>query len=293
MILSGYFFKKSASIHDILIYVYKKIKGLYLPFCKWVLLFILLHNFLLRFGIGNDIYSIQDQVFCMLKSCVTFVGTEPVLVGFWFIKALFTACIALCVMFYIIDKMKMNEVIIPIILVFLLSLQLLLEWNNKTYKGMFYGALFLYIGYVYHKIIKMNCKVTWFFICVCFFVVLILSQCYNNINNTEMLLVDKTTIFPFILTGTLGSIMILMVSQKICACHFVIRDALCFIGDNTMIILALHYVIIIIWKNYISSFILNVYLQNFTGCIMGVIFPILLIFIYKSLRNKVFRIFDI
>lgn len=223
----------------------------------------------------------------MFKSCATFVGTEQILVGFWFIKALFTACIALCVMFYINDKMKINEVAVPVILIFLLTLQLLLEWNNKTYKGMFYGALFLYIGYVYHKITKVNYKATWFLISICFFAVLILSRCYNSINNTEMLLVDKMTFFPFIFSGTLGSIMVLMVSQKICSCHLVIRDLLCFIGDNTMIILALHYPIIIIWKNYISAFRLNVYIQNFTECIIGIVLPLLLLSIYNSLRHKI------
>ena len=285
-ILSGYFFKGPNNFQDMRKYTYKKIKSLYLPFCKWVLLFILLHNFLLEYGIGHTKYSVSDIIFCTLKSIVSFVSTETILVGFWFIKALFTACIILAILFYIKTILKIHELAIPLILLFFISIQFFYGLNNLTIKGMMYGALFLYIGYIYHKYCKDGNKASWLIICICFLTILLLSQCYDDIHNTEMLLVDKTTLFPFTVTGTMGSIMILMISEKVCHVNVIIKNILCYIGNNTMIILALHYPIIHIWNYHIQQFIHSDSILNLTGCIIGITLPIALVLVYNFIRNK-------
>lgn len=49
-ILPGYLFKMER-IEDSLLYVQKKIKGLYFPYVKWMLAFLLLHNLFWYIGV--------------------------------------------------------------------------------------------------------------------------------------------------------------------------------------------------------------------------------------------------
>lgn len=83
-VLSGYFFKAPQNFTELLKFTRKKIIGLYLPYLLWTILFVFLHNFLLKFGIGELAYSWNAAIGCVCRSALTFVTTEKVLVGFWF-----------------------------------------------------------------------------------------------------------------------------------------------------------------------------------------------------------------
>ena len=62
-VCSGYFFKEIANKTSLLTFCRKRIKGLYLPYLKWSLLFLLLHNVFRHFNItGSKIYHAQDYI---------------------------------------------------------------------------------------------------------------------------------------------------------------------------------------------------------------------------------------
>lgn len=107
-VLSGYFFKAPQNFTQLLKFTKKKIIGLYLPYLLWTILFVFLHNFLLKFGIGEQVYSWNAAIGCVSRSAVTFVTTEKVLVGFWFLKSLFSACIFLAVILLVTRKIRLD-----------------------------------------------------------------------------------------------------------------------------------------------------------------------------------------
>lgn len=64
-VLSGYFFKTPRSLRDLFVFLKKKIIGLYLPYLLWSTSFILLHNFLLKYDIGENAYSLSTMICCL------------------------------------------------------------------------------------------------------------------------------------------------------------------------------------------------------------------------------------
>lgn len=94
-------------------FVIKRFKGLYKPFVKWGLIFLVLHNLFFYLNIYNDefgfrgivqhLYTWQE----MLKKAVSIVtrmsDTEQLLGGYWFLKSLFWGSL---IAFFIIYNVK-------------------------------------------------------------------------------------------------------------------------------------------------------------------------------------------
>lgn len=96
--VSGYCFKDKY-LSDNKTFVMKRIKGLYVPFVKWSLLFLVLHNafFYLniyngQFGFKGDVshlYTLKETLFNSAKILLAMTETEQLLGGYWFLKELF------------------------------------------------------------------------------------------------------------------------------------------------------------------------------------------------------------
>lgn len=266
-VLSGYFFKAPQNLKDLLKFAKKKITGLYIPYLSWTILFILLHNFLLNFEIGEITYDSKELLLCIFNSAFTFVSSERVLVGFWFLKALFSASLFLAIFLFLAKKFQLNVSHVAIISMSLVAILMLFEIANKTLLGMFLGAFFLGVGYYVRKA-KFEMKLdrwTWIFLFCSF--VFILSRIFCNIHDTEMLFVDKYTFLPFSISGTLGSVMVMLISQRVVSYkNSKMFGLIRYIGDHTLIILALHYPLIKIFDFY---FILNINGLNSIRLISG------------------------
>lgn len=92
-VCSGYFFKNITDSPTLLSFYKKKAKGLYLPYLKWSLVFLLLHNSLCKLNITNDIiYQPNDYIKQFLK-LITMTDYELLIRPFWFIKELFLGSI--------------------------------------------------------------------------------------------------------------------------------------------------------------------------------------------------------
>lgn len=253
-VLSGYFFKIPKSAIDFILFLKKKLWGLYFPYLLWTIFFILLHNLLLKYEIGEEVYSFPMMASCLAKSALTFVTTEKVLVGFWFLKALFSAIIFLAIFGMVTQKFHVNIyqkigfMFIMVLLLFLFNMP------NKTLLGMFYGAIFLCCGRVYRDLGVESKIKGWTWIMILSLSVLLLSRCFSDISNTEMLSIDKSTFLPFTLSGCLGSVLVLMVAkfwgEKE---HLKLTDLVRYIGDHSLIILALHYPLIKVFDFYFEK----------------------------------------
>ncbi len=55
-ITAGYFFS-TRYLHDEATFIKKRFKGLYWPFVKWALFFLIIHNTMFRIGILNEVYG--------------------------------------------------------------------------------------------------------------------------------------------------------------------------------------------------------------------------------------------
>lgn len=253
-VLSGYFFKTPRSLRDLFVLLKKKIIGLYLPYLLWSTSFILLHNFLLKYDIGENAYSLSTMICCLAKSALTFVTTERVLVGFWFLKALFSAIIFLALFSMITRRIiHVNIYKKAVFLLFAVLVLLVLDMSNKTLLGMLYGGFFLCCGNAYRDL-GLETKIQgrmWFMALGVW--VLLLSRCYYDVSNTEMLTIDKTTFLPFTLSGCLGSIFILMAAKRIGALKLKLMEFIKYIGDHSLIILALHYPLIKVFDFYLRE----------------------------------------
>lgn len=97
-IASGYCFKpKYLNAHRQ--YLYHKVKGIWWPYVKWGLLFLLLHNLFFHLNLYNDLYGYRGEVshlynlhgICYIAFAIVtrMQGAEQLLGGYWFLNALF------------------------------------------------------------------------------------------------------------------------------------------------------------------------------------------------------------
>ncbi len=115
-IAAGYFFSLKY-LDDEATFVKKRVKGLYIPFLKWSVLFLAIHNLMFKTGILNEQYGnaaggvthpyswhqIQQNLWTMVCAMG---GYDQFLNGaFWFFRGLFVASIAYLVLFKITDSL--------------------------------------------------------------------------------------------------------------------------------------------------------------------------------------------
>lgn len=106
--VSGYFFQmKGGGARQVV----NKVKGLYLPYLKWSVPFLLLHNVFYAIGLyhtqygylgkGFSYYSFSDFWKRLASIVFTMEKHEPLLGGFWFLKTLFLSSVLMILLSYI------------------------------------------------------------------------------------------------------------------------------------------------------------------------------------------------
>lgn len=116
-ICAGYFFH-TKYLSDERTYVLHRVKGLYVPFVKWSLLFLVLHNLFFPLGLLSETYGNASggvlhpytwHQFCQNAwSIVSNMSGYDTFIGgaFWFFRAFFLASLAFLVLFKIIRKLR-------------------------------------------------------------------------------------------------------------------------------------------------------------------------------------------
>jgi fucose 4-O-acetylase-like acetyltransferase len=97
-------------------YVKKKVKGIYVPFVKWSLIFLLLHNVFFNLNIYNDeygykgevsyYYSITDFISHSIQIITKMSGNPQLLGGYWFLETLFVASVGLLVFLIVLNRLE-------------------------------------------------------------------------------------------------------------------------------------------------------------------------------------------
>ena len=144
-ITAGYFFSLKY-LNDEATFVKKRIKGLYWPFVKWAVFFLIIHNWMFDIGILNETYGNEaggvthpytwHQIQQNLWNIVTAMGGyDQFLCGaFWFFRGLFVASILYLIIYkvllYVMPKRVEHST--P----YLICVLLLLLCGWKTYEGL-------------------------------------------------------------------------------------------------------------------------------------------------------------
>ena len=238
-VCSGYFFKEIADKASLLTFCRKRIKGLYLPYLKWSLLFLLLHNVFRHFHItGSKIYHTQDYIRQVIR-LVTMTDYELLIRPFWFIKELLFASVIVASISIIRARLFPNIGTFTL-LFFSLTIAILSKYIPLIPLIGDCSLLFLSIAYFYSGILirkyKPSIPFTTPMIIISFFVVLIGSILFTR--TIDMRFITAKNMLPYYLISLSGVIMVFCISKKLECFSF--KSALYYIGNHTMPILALN-----------------------------------------------------
>ena len=155
--MSGYCFKEKY-LTETKAYLTRRVTGIYWPYLKWSLFFLLIHNICFHLNIYNDEYGFKDRP-SHLYTLAEFVdhaisiitkmsGHEQLLGGFWFLKSLFVGSL----IFYITRLFVKSP---PARMIVLLALTVILSFTG--WKIPYFaigaremlGAFFLMTGHEY------------------------------------------------------------------------------------------------------------------------------------------------
>ena len=278
-ITAGYFFS-TKYLHDEATFVKKRIKGLYLPFVKWSVFFLIIHNWMFDIGILNEVYGNDKggvlhpwswhQMQQNLWNIFTAMGGyDAFLCGaFWFFRGLFVASILYLIIYKVVDfvvvrlpgglgKLRISQSSdkISSITPYIVCLIMLLLCGWKTWEGLkvinlvqggyrdMMGCFFFGIGFIFRQFVEQYRK--------------IISQYYISIWSTLIFALVvflfsrylvanmnwRSTFKQFLslpIPAILGFLMTYNISVGINKCDNWFKRSLVYIGDHTLNIFIFH-----------------------------------------------------
>lgn len=295
-IISGYLFKYRY-IYEKWTFVKKRLKSLYLPFIKYNIVFILLHNLFLNIHLikGYD-YDFVEIVKRLLFAALCMRNSETLLGGFWFLQVLFISSM----MILLIISFTKNKHACAL---FLLGVTIFVSYLNTIYPipsvfvKICYAIVFLFIGISLKDYSK--CFENKKLIIPSLIIVLLHSVfCFSSFDNSIWYFVPF-----FIISGLAGTIMTLNISNSLAGN---VKRFFCYAGDNSLTVLALHLIsfkfcslLLIIINNYPVDYLEKT--PTITGVahayllysIFGVCIPLIITFICSKLTTKKDKVIDI
>ena len=266
-ITAGYFFSLKY-LSDEATFVKKRIKGLYWPFVKWSVFFLLIHNLMFKIGILNETYgneaggvthpySWHQMQQCLWNIVTAMGGYDAFLCGaFWFFRGLFVASILYLIIYKVLDssiKPERWKKYIP----YLICMIMLLLCGWKTYEGLkvitlvqggyrdmmgcfFFGCGFIFRQFAesYQALIKRYYAIVW--TTVVFGITVYLFSRYLTANMNWRSTYTQFLSLP--IPALLGFLMTYNVSMLIDRKDNWIKRFLVYTGDHTLNIFIFHIV---------------------------------------------------
>ena len=243
---SGFFMKPAENISDIRNFVYKRIKGLYWPYVKWSLLFLLFHNLFLSWKLYDpdyiNYYSRSDFIDRFLHIVFTMTGHDQLADPFWFFKQLLLSSILVFVVEYALRsfRSKLKYLIVFLVLLSLTIISKFFGWGLPVIWNLsiiFLSACFFFLGYIYKKF---ELKTIPPYLGLLALMILILGV-YLYDDYLDMLWYTWKNVTLYIVMALVGVFMALSFSQILERTPF--NHILYYIGNHTMIIFILHLLI--------------------------------------------------
>ena len=259
-IAAGYFFS-SSSLDDPWRFCVKRFKGLYVPFVKWAILFLLLHNLFFYFGILNETYGnwtggvthpyTWHSFFQRLVHIVfSMAGYDEFMAGaFWFFRALLLTSIG-----YLVLRLLLRHFSPEISTVKASVIICCMAWAFAAFKVSFdmrivtvvqggiretWGLFFFSFGVLFRALENSIPALRWWsavLIVAFLFVGAYLGWAGMTLTPTMM------TVATLPVTGILGFMMLKWLSHYIDARETIVRSILVQLGEMTIYIFVFHIV---------------------------------------------------
>ena len=260
-ITAGYFFS-TKYLNDETTFIKKRIKGLYYPFVKWSVFFLIIHNLMFKLGILNEKFGNWsggvthpyswhqiEQNFWNIFTCMG--GYDQFLIAaFWFFRALLVASILFLVLYKIFNHIATNKnwntKYIPFyIIAFVL---LIAAW--KTSEGLnvislvqggyrdIMGTFFFGIGFIFKQYYK-NLNKDWWLTLIYFIIVLLFSIYFTSNMNWRS---DFKEFICLPIPAILGFLMVYNISSTIDKQNNWFKKFMVYCGENTLCIYVFHIV---------------------------------------------------
>lgn len=237
--MSGYCFKEKYLLPPIT-FINKRIKGLYVPFVKWSLLFLLLHNVFFYLNIYNGeygfkgevsyLYSWKEYVIRCIRIMLGLHGQEQLLGGYWFLPQLLYASV---IGFFAIKYVK--NIYVSVLVAILATV--VTSYYHLSVPFWHIGSLallattFFLMGFVYKK--KMDNLCHWYLALLFAAVVAIGSVLWP----ATMLRYSAQDVPFYVITAICGTLMVLTISQWLSHQENRLKHVLVYIGNNTITVL--------------------------------------------------------
>lgn len=240
-VCSGYFFKDIESHQKLTRYYKRKMQGLYLPYLKWSLFFLLFHNIFVLSNIIHDYtYDFNDYAKQLFNTCLM-TDYEILIRPFWFIKELLLSSILIATITLFRNR-YITKITNEILAVVFLLLTVIFKYHSFIIPALgdisiiSLSITYIYIGNLYRKYEK-RINLGWAVCIICFTITLIGSLFF--IGDIDMRFTTVLNILPYYFFSITGIIFIFGIS-KYTDLRINDQSYLYYIGNHTMYILALH-----------------------------------------------------
>lgn len=300
-VCSGYFYKDIRDITKLTNYYKRKTQGLYIPYLKWSLFFLLFHNiFVVLNIIHSDIYDLSDYIKQIFHICIM-KDFEILIRPFWFIKELLLSSILIATLSYLRHRYlkKITNTIYASIFIFL---TVLCKYHKIKCPALgdvsilTLSITYIYLGMLYRKYenkIKLGNAT-----CIISFAITITGSILFR-GEIDMRYTTILNILPYLLLSITGILFIYEVSKKI-NLHIKDHHYIYYVGNHTMPILALNLLALKI-GNLIKIQIYDMPLESLAShtiiydhnqlfwilyLIIGVLIPLLIEYVYTFFSRK-------
>lgn len=238
--MSGFLLKEKY-LNDMVAFVKRRFKGLWWPFVKWSVIFMLLHNVLTSLHVYNSSYTLTDMAYKLFQ-IVTMTGSEQLLGGYWFLKELLYASvisiIALKLLHAIPNRKNGKEISNGIILTFLFLICAyfisIAPFKIPTIGSRtLLSAACYFAGYTFHKLPNNN-RSNLFKGIIYLTTVLVISFFYTNSMSAT-----NYDIFIYFIIAMIGTVGIINIAGLIKGNAL---KALNYVGGKTLYILTFHFI---------------------------------------------------
>ena len=229
---AGYFFSRR-SLEQPWDFVTKRLKGLYIPFVKWSLFFLLIHNMLFEVGILNEHYgnweggvthpyTMRQFLQRLVHIVFSMAGYDEFLAGaFWFFRALLLSSLVFLALYMLLERnvkwLKGNRAVAAIAVIAIAFAWLKIYYGLKIVTVVqggireCWGVLFFALGVLFRRF-ERHLTGRWWLALLCLAVTLMgAHEHWAGMNLTPK--VKDVATLP--LTGACGFIMVHYISSAI------------------------------------------------------------------------------
>lgn len=255
-ITAGYFFSRKY-VDDPWQFCSKRFRGLYIPFLKWSLMFLLLHNLWFELGILNEQYGnwtggvthpyTARQFFQRLFMIVTSMsGYDEFMAGaFWFFRGLLVASLLFLILYKIIDsRFKWSSAKIAAVIclsalafnAYRLGFGFRIQTIPNGGLREVWGLFFFGVGVLYRRFETVIGTRRWVALLCLGVMVLGASRHWCGMNNNGQL----RDLLTLPLTGVAGFLATRHLAGMIAAAGGAAARCLAYIGNNTLYVFVFH-----------------------------------------------------